>query len=85
VNFSVDATACDPVSYQWYFGTNVLAGQTNSTLSIASVGPTNVGSYYVVVTSDGVTADSALATLTVIYQTPNILGGQMMLAAAASS
>jgi len=79
VNFSVDATACDPVSYQWYFGTNVLAGQTNSTLSIASVGPTNVGSYYVVVTSDGVTADSALATLTVTYQTPNILGEQMML------
>jgi len=79
VCFSVDATACAPLSYQWYFGTNVVAGGTNSTLCLASIGPTNVGSYYVDVTSTGGSTNSAPATLTVIYQTPNIVGGQMML------
>ena len=78
VCFSVDATACAPLSYQWYFGTNVVAGGTNSTLCLASIGPTNVGSYYVDVTSTGGSTNSAPATLTVIYQTPNIVGGQMM-------
>jgi hypothetical protein len=79
VCFSVDATACAPLRYQWYFGTNVVAGGTNSTLCLASIGPTNVGSYYVDVTSTGGSTNSAPATLTVIYQTPNIVGGQMML------
>jgi len=79
VCFNVGATACAQLSYQWYFGTNVLAGETNSTLCIASVGPANVGNYHVVVTSGGVAMNSAPATLTVDYQTPNIVGGQMML------
>ena len=78
-SFNVGATAPTPLNYQWYFGTNALAGQTNSTLGIASVGPTNVGSYYVVVNSASGSANSAPATLTVIYQAPNVVGGQMML------
>ena len=79
VCFSVAATACDQLSYQWYFGTNILAAETNSVLCLASVGPANVGNYQVVVTSGGVAMNSTPATLTVIYQTPNIVGGQMML------
>jgi hypothetical protein len=79
--FNIGATAPTPLNYQWYFGTNLLAGQTNSALSIGSVGPTNVGSYYVVVNSGSGSANSALATLTVIYQAPNVVGGQMMLGA----
>jgi hypothetical protein len=77
-NFSVSATACTQVSYQWHFGTNYLASETNSTLSIASVGPTNVGDYHVVVTTTGLSTNSNLATLTVIYQVPNTVGEQML-------
>ena len=77
--FNIGATAPTPLNYQWYFGTNLLAGQTNSALSIASVGPTNVGSYYVVVSSASGSANSASATLTVIYQAPNVVGGQVVL------
>jgi hypothetical protein len=80
-SFNVGATAPTPLYYQWYFGTNVLDGQTNSTLNIASVGPTNVGDYYVVVNSAGGSTNSSAATLTVIYQAPNVVGGQMMLGA----
>jgi len=40
-----------------------------------------VGSYQVVVTSGGVSMESTPATLTVVYQTPNIVGGQMKLTA----
>ena len=79
VCFNVGATACAPLRYQWYFGTNVLAGETNSAFCIAGVGPANVGNYHVVVTSGGVATDSETATLTVIYQTPTIVGGQMKL------
>ena len=80
-DFSVGATACTQLGYQWYFGTNVLAGETNSALSIPTVGATNAGSYYVVVTSGGGATNSALAELSVIYQAPNLVGGQMMLGA----
>jgi hypothetical protein len=79
--FNVGATAYSPLSYQWYFGTNLLAGQTNSTLNIASTGPTNVGYYQVTVSSEGGSANSIPATLTVIYQAPNVMGGQMVLSA----
>ncbi len=75
---TVGATACATLSYQWYFGAAILAGQTNNTLGIASVGPTNAGSYYAVVTSSGLSTNSQPATLTVLYQAPSTLGGQML-------
>jgi hypothetical protein len=78
-SFLVGATAVSQLYYQWYFGTNMLAGQTNSTLNITPVGPANVGSYDVVVSSAGISTNSSSATLTVIYQSPNVVGGQMML------
>ncbi|MEY2466003.1 MAG: mucin9, partial [Verrucomicrobiota bacterium] len=77
-NFSVSATACTPPSYQWYLGTNSLAGETNSTLSIASVGPANVGDYLATVTTGGLSTNSNPATLTVIYQAPQIVGEQIL-------
>src|SRR6266404_8675156 len=33
--FSVGATACTPLAYQWFFNEAVLTNQTNSTLTIA--------------------------------------------------
>jgi uncharacterized repeat protein (TIGR03803 family) len=80
-SFSVTATAFSPLSYQWSFGTNVLTDETNSTYTIASVGPTNVGSYTVAVTSQGGTTNSTLATLTVVYTAPTVVGGQSSLGA----
>ena len=77
--FNVSAAACTAMAYQWYLGTNALAGQTNSILNLTSVGPANVGSYSVVVTSAGGDTNSAPASLTVIYQTPRVVGGQMLL------
>jgi hypothetical protein len=80
-SFNVNATACTALTYQWYLGADALAGQTNSILNIGSVGPADVGSYSVVVTGAGGSTNSAPATLTVIYQAPRIIGGQMQLGA----
>jgi hypothetical protein len=76
--FSVGATACTPLSYQWYFETNLLPGQTNSTLNLASVGPANAGSYRVVVSSEGGTTNSLPVFLTVIVQVPMLAAEQML-------
>ena len=78
-SFTVTAAAYSPLTYVWSFGTNVLVGQTNSTLTIASVGPANVGSYQVAVSSQGGTTNSAPATLTVTYVAPTLLSGPLSL------
>jgi hypothetical protein len=77
-SFTVGATAYATPACQWYFGTNALAGQTNSTLTLASVTPANAGSYSVVVSNVAGSFSSAPALLTVIYQTPSLLGGQIV-------
>ncbi len=77
-SFEVGASACTPLSYQWYFGTNVLADQTNSTLNLASVGPANVGSYEVAVSSEGGSTNTVPAALSVIYHPPVLSVGQML-------
>jgi uncharacterized repeat protein (TIGR03803 family) len=78
-SFTVEATAFSPLSYQWFFGTNAMNGQTNTTLTLSPVGPTNAGSYQVAVTSQGGTTNSLPATLTVVYQAPNIVAGPSVL------
>jgi Pro-kumamolisin, activation domain/Domain of unknown function (DUF5011)/Immunoglobulin I-set domain/Bacterial Ig-like domain (group 3) len=65
VNFSAGATACTPLAYQWFFNDAILNDQTNNTLTITNVSPTNVGSYYVVANSSGGSSTSVVATLTV--------------------
>jgi uncharacterized repeat protein (TIGR03803 family) len=76
-SFTVGATGAAPLSYAWYFGTNLLAGQTNSTLTLSSVGPSNVGSYQVTVTNLGGSTNSIPATLTVLYQPATLLPSQL--------
>ena len=67
VTFSLTVSGTEPFSYQWYFNTNtVLAGQTNASLTIGSVDPTNVGAYCCIVTNLGGAATSQVATLTVL-------------------
>ncbi len=62
-SFSVTATGTVPLSYQWSFdGTNI-SGATSSTLTIASVVQTNLGTYAVVVTNEFGTNTSSNAVL----------------------
>ena len=73
-SFSVAATACTPLTCQWFFNSAVLTNQTNSTLTLASVNLTNAGNYSVTVTASGGSTNSAVATLTVFDPAPVIAG-----------
>ena len=64
-SFTVGASACTPLSYQWYSGTALLPGRTGSTLEIPSVLPVHAGPYSVVVTGAGGSVTSEVATLTI--------------------
>jgi alpha-tubulin suppressor-like RCC1 family protein len=62
--FTVSASGTAPLSYQWLFNGANLAGATGSALALASVQPTDLGSYSVVVTNNLGSATSSVATLT---------------------
>ena len=64
-DFSVSASSCTPLAYQWFFNGGVLTNQTNNTLMIVSTGPANAGDYTALVTASGGSTTSAVATLTV--------------------
>ena len=49
--FSVTASGTSPLSYQWQFNGAGVTGATGTSLTLASVQPTNGGSYAVVVTN----------------------------------
>ena len=66
--FSVSATACTPLSYQWLFNDGVMAGQTNATLILASLDASAMGNYQVVVTAAGGATTSEVVRLTVAAQ-----------------
>ena len=65
-SFSVTASGTAPLSYQWQFNGAGLAGATGTSLTLASVQPTNGGSYTVVVTNTAGSVTSAVAVLTVL-------------------
>jgi len=73
-NFSIAATACTPIAYQWFFNNAVLNNETNSALTMASVTVTNAGNYSVTVTASGGFTNSVVATLTVFDPLPVITG-----------
>ncbi len=70
VGFSVTATANGPLSYQWVGPGSALIGSTNTTLTLTNVQPVNMGSYYVVVTSQFGSVTSSIANLTVLLPAP---------------
>jgi beta-glucanase (GH16 family) len=74
--FTVVATGCTALSYQWYFNASPLANQTNNILSIPAVGSANAGSYLVTITNAGGTTNSQAALLTVSSQMPVIISGK---------
>ncbi len=64
--FAVAATGSNTLSYQWVLNqTNILAGQTNATLTISNAAASADGSYSVIVTNYFGTTNSAAAVLNV--------------------
>ena len=63
--FTLTATACTPVNYQWFFNNGPLAGQTNATLTLPGTGLANAGDYTAVASSAGGSTTSSVAILTV--------------------
>ena len=69
VQFAVSASGSNPLSYQWFFNTNVaVAGGTNSSLTIPQVTAPKTGSYFVVATNSFGSVTSLVASLAVFPQ-----------------
>lgn len=64
-SFSVIAGGTRPLSYQWFFGTQPLAGEQSSTLNLYPVSRSMEGNYRVVVSNAVGVVTSAVARLTV--------------------
>jgi hypothetical protein len=73
--FTVSATGTVPLSYQWQFNSNSIAGATNSSLTLSNVQPWNIGNYRVVVTNAIGSATSSNATLSIPGVPTNIWQG----------
>jgi hypothetical protein len=67
--FSVGVGGTPPFTYQWRFGTRLLDGATNATLSLENVQAVNQGEYSVVVRNAAGTVTSDVAVLTVVPDT----------------
>ena len=72
-SFSISAASDSALAYQWYFNTNtLLAGQTGSSLNLASATNTDAGAYTVVVSDFIGSITSSPAILTVSTPPPVI-------------
>ena len=63
--FTAVAQSSQPLNYQWYFGTNALAEQTNISLTLSAVQLANAGQYSVTASNALGVITSAAGTLTV--------------------
>ena len=70
--FNIIATGMLPFSYQWLFNGTNLSGANGATLTILNALPANAGNYSVVLTSNGGSVTSAVASLTVTVPRPLI-------------
>ncbi|MBI3880497.1 MAG: immunoglobulin domain-containing protein [Verrucomicrobia bacterium] len=70
--FTVSVAGSVPLSYQWFFNSNALAGKTTYQLALTNVQASNVGDYTVRITNVFGTTNSATATLTLVSP-PTIL------------
>ena len=71
LTLGVTASGTAP-AYQWFKDSRLIAGATNSTLTVANAGVTNSGTYYVVVTNSGGMVISLPALVSV--GNPSLLG-----------
>jgi hypothetical protein len=69
--FSVFATACTPLTFQWY-SNNTLTIFTNSTLTLSNLADSATGNYFAVANAGGGSSTSLVATLTVNLLPPAI-------------
>jgi len=67
--FSVVASGTPVIQYQWFENGTAIGNATNATYTIAPLTAANAGSYYVVVSNPASTANSAVATLSVLRDT----------------
>jgi len=76
VTFSIAASACTPLVFQWYSNNIAYPAQTNSTLVLTNISLASAGNYFVVATASGGSTTSIVATLTVMSTntTPLITG-----------
>ena len=94
VTLSVATTGTGSVAYQWYQNGTMLAGQTESTLTLFPLNSTNAGSYTVTATSGGLTLTSAPPAVVTVAQPPvittqplgqtNTIGANVVLSVTAS-
>lgn len=73
--FSVSATACTPLAFQWYFNNTAIDAQTNSTLTLSNLTLAAAVNYFVAVAASGGSTTSIVAALTV-----NLLSSTVALA-----
>lgn len=73
-NVTLDSLAVGsvPITYQWYFNSGLLSGQTSASLSLPNVQPSSQGTYEVVATNPSGVTTSAPAVLTVTAPAPAI-------------
>ncbi len=69
-SLSVEAGGSPPLSYQWFFITNSIAGASGSSLVLTNVQLTNAGEYSVIVSNAAGTATSSNAVLTILPALP---------------
>jgi hypothetical protein len=73
-SFSVAATACSPLAWQWLFNGTLLTNQTASTLLLPVVTLAAAGNYSVIASANGGAATSSVAVLTVNLIPPGFGG-----------
>jgi hypothetical protein len=49
--FRTTGSGAPPLSYQWFFGSNAIAGAITNVLTVTNAQPTNAGAYFAVVTN----------------------------------
>ncbi len=77
VTFTVAASSDWPLSYQWQFNSNNIAGATSPSFTVNNVQPANAGAYSVVVTTFAGSVVAPAATLTVTTPaTPPVISAQ---------
>ena len=71
-SFSVEATACTPLTFQWFSDNAALTARTNSTLTFSNVTSASVGSYFVVASANGGSTTSSVVSLMVNLISPSL-------------
>jgi hypothetical protein len=77
--FTVTATSCSAIGYQWMFGTNVLSGENAATLTITNIQTSHAGDYTIFLTNSAGSITGGVATLTVLLPATPTLSAKPML------